>query len=80
MHRCPVAVWEAWTTKRDLPEDSEWAAAGNSWAAQSHSATERGIDVPRGSAQALTHRLHGLDAVGLEVAFLPPGYVPYGGA
>src|SRR5215471_20262264 len=27
IHRCPVAVWEAWTTKRDIHEDSAWAAA-----------------------------------------------------
>ena len=54
MHRCPVAAWEGWTTKHDLREDSEWAAAGNCWAAQSYSATERGINVPRASVQALT--------------------------
>jgi hypothetical protein len=33
MRRCPVAAWEewegweGWTTKRDLHESSEWAAA-----------------------------------------------------
>jgi hypothetical protein len=37
MRRCPVGAWEGWTTKRDLHEDSEWAAAGNCWAAQSYS-------------------------------------------
>jgi hypothetical protein len=54
MHRWLVAAWEGWTTKRDLHEDSEWAAVGNYWAAQSYSATERGINVPHGSVQALT--------------------------
>jgi hypothetical protein len=44
MLRCPVAAWEGWegwTTKRDLHEDFERAAAGNSRAVQSYSATER---------------------------------------
>jgi hypothetical protein len=41
MLRCLVAAWEAWTTKRDLHEDFERAAAGNCRAVQSYSATER---------------------------------------
>jgi hypothetical protein len=44
MLRCPVAAWEGWeewTTKRDLHEDFERAAAGNCRAVQSYSAIER---------------------------------------
>src|SRR5215510_4800277 len=76
IHRCPVAAWEGWTTKHNLHEDSEWAAAGNCWAAQSYSATERGINVLRASAQALTRPAtsHSTLLTDWSMAFLPPVY------